>query len=248
LCGTIDPAASCRLHRPTPAATRPSSGCSKLTVPADVHRRCGAQEFTSLSKPIDAATSGDYAVISTRHRRACGRFPARARQTQRRVRDPSSACHGPYHPAWGLSQGMEAGVKCTRSLDASDRFGLRGALSDFFSAIDAMAPDIRATNLLAQRCSRRRPLFLIRVSISPSPGGEGLHDELARAGFTFAGHRQPRLAQWTLPDSAPRAGGAQGPLNGASANCRTGTPQLADVFTRRAARCNHTLRRPASSR
>jgi anion-transporting ArsA/GET3 family ATPase len=83
------------------------------------------------------------------------------------------------------------------------------ALSDFFSAIDAMAPDIRETNLLAQRLLLDPSAAFVLISsfdLAKIQEGEAFHDELARAGFHLRKVIVNRAwPQWTLADSAPRA-------------------------------------------
>jgi anion-transporting ArsA/GET3 family ATPase len=173
----------------------------------------GSQEFTSLSKLHDAATSGDYdlVILDTPPAVHAADF-LRAPDRLNAVFDTSivslfmgrTTGLGLVAKAW--KQGVRLYLAALTRLTGSD---FVAALSDFFSAIDAMAPDIRATNLLAQRLLLDPSAAFVLISsfdLAKIQEGEAFHDELARAGFHLRKVIVNRAwPQWTLADSAPRA-------------------------------------------
>jgi len=82
-------------------------------------------------------------------------------------------------------------------------------LSDFFSAIDAIAPDIRQTNLLARDLLLDPSAAFVLISsfdLAKIQEGEAFHDELVRAGYHLRKVIVNRAwPQWTQADAASRS-------------------------------------------
>jgi anion-transporting ArsA/GET3 family ATPase len=172
----------------------------------------GSQEFTSLSKLHDAATSGDYDLVILDTPPAVHAVDfLRAPERLNAVFDTSivsffmgrTAGLGLVATAW--KRGVKLHLAALKRLTGSD---FVAALSDFFSAIDAMAPDIRQTNLLAQRLLLDPSAAFVLISsfdLAKIQEGEAFQDELERAGFHLRKVIVNRAwPQWALADSAPR--------------------------------------------
>lgn len=173
----------------------------------------GSQEFTSLSKLRDAATCGDYDLVildtpPAVHAVDFLRAPARLNA----VFDTAIVSLfmgrvtglGLVATAW--KQGMKVYLGALTRLTGS---AFVAGLSDFFSAIDAMAPDIRETNLSAQRLLLDPSAAFVLISsfdLAKIQEGEAFHDELTRAGY----HLRKVIVNrawplWTQDDAAPRS-------------------------------------------
>ena len=150
----------------------------------------GSQEFTSLSKLYDAATSGDYDLVildtpPAAHAADFLHAPAKLNA----VFDSAivsmfmgrSSGFGLAASAW--KQGMKLVLGALNFLTGSS---FVATFNDFFSAIDAIAPDIRETNLAAHELLlARSTAFVLITSFDAAKiqEGEAFHDELAAAGY-----------------------------------------------------------------
>jgi len=173
----------------------------------------GSQEFTSLSKLHDAATSGDYdlVILDTPPAAHAVDF-LRAPERLNAVFDSAiislfmgrTTGLGLVATAW--KQGVMVFLQALTRLTGS---AFVATLSDFFSAIDAIAPDIRETNLRAQQLLLDPSVAFVLVSsldLAKIQEGEAFQDELARAGFHLRKVIVNRAwPQWTQDDAAPRS-------------------------------------------
>lgn len=173
----------------------------------------GSQEFTSLSKLHDAATSGDYdlvildtppAVHAVDFLRAPERLNALFDTAVVSLFMGRTTGLGLVATAW--KQGVKLYLGALTRLTGS---AFVAALRDFFSAIDAMAPAIRQTNLLAQRLLLDRSAAFVLVSsfdLAKIQEGEAFQDEITRAGYhlrkVIVNRAWPR---WTQDDAAARS-------------------------------------------
>ena len=173
----------------------------------------GSQEFTSLSKLHEAATSGDYdlvildtppAVHAVDFLRAPERLNAVFDSAIVSLFMGRTTGLGLVATAW--KQGVKVFLRALTHLTGS---AFMAILSDFFSAIDAIAPDIRETNLLAQQLLLDPSAAFVLISsfdLAKIQEGEAFHDELARAGYHLRKLIVNRAwPQWTLVDSASRS-------------------------------------------
>ena len=173
----------------------------------------GSQEFTSLSKLHDAATSGDYdlvildtppAVHAVDFLRAPERLNAVFDSAIVSLFMGRTAGLGLVATAW--KQGVKVFLRAMTHLTGS---AFMAILSDFFSAIDAIAPDIRETNLLAQKLLLDPSAAFVLISsfdLAKIQEGEAFHDELTRAGYHLRKVIVNRAwPQWTQDDAAPRS-------------------------------------------
>jgi anion-transporting ArsA/GET3 family ATPase len=173
----------------------------------------GSQEFTSLSRLHDAATSGDYdlvildtppAVHAVDFLRAPEKLNAVFESAIVSLFMGRTTGLGFVAAAW--KQGVKVFLRAMTHLTGS---AFMAILSDFFSAIDAMAPDIRETNLLAQKLLLDPSAAFVLISsfdLAKIQEGEAFHDELARAGYHLRKVIVNRAwPQWTQDDAAPRA-------------------------------------------
>jgi anion-transporting ArsA/GET3 family ATPase len=173
----------------------------------------GSQEFTSLSKLLDAATSGDYDLVildTPPAAHAVDFLSAPARLNA--VFDSAivslfmgrTAGLGLVASAW--KQGVKVFLRALTRLTGSE---FMATLSDFFSAIDAMAPDIRETNLRAQQLLLDPSVAFVLITsfdLAKIQEGEAFHDELARSGYHLRKVIVNRAwPQWTQDDAAPRS-------------------------------------------
>jgi anion-transporting ArsA/GET3 family ATPase len=173
----------------------------------------GSQEFTSLSKLHDAATGGDYdlVILDTPPAAHAVDF-LRAPERLNAVFDSAivSLFMGRTTGLGLVATAWKQGVKLyLRALTRLTGSAFVATLSDFFSAIDAMAPDIRETNLLAQRLLLDPSTAFVLISsfdLAKIQEGEAFHDELARAGYHLRKVIVNRAwPQWALADSARRS-------------------------------------------
>lgn len=173
----------------------------------------GSQEFTSLSRLHDAATSGDYdlvildtppAVHAVDFLRAPERLNAVFDSAIVSLFMGRTTGLGLVATAW--KQGVKVYLGALTRLTGS---AFMAALSDFFSAIDAMAPDIRQTNLLAQRLLLDPSAAFVLISsfdLAKIQEGEAFHDELTQAGYHLRKVIINRAwPQWAQDDIATRS-------------------------------------------
>ncbi|MGL6109251.1 MAG: ArsA family ATPase [Rubrivivax sp.] len=173
----------------------------------------GSQEFTSLSRLHDAATGGNYdlvildtppAVHAVDFLRAPDRLNAVFDTAIVSLFMGRTTGLGLVATAW--KQGMKLYLAALTRLTGS---AFVGALSDFFSAIDAMAPDIRQTNLRAQQLLLDPSAAFVLISsfdLAKIQEGEAFHDELVRAGHHLRKVIVNRAwPQWALADAAARS-------------------------------------------
>ena len=173
----------------------------------------GSQEFTSLSRLHDAATSGDYDLVildtppaahAVDFLRAPERLNAVFESAIVSLFMGRTTGLGLVATAW--KQGVKVFLRAMTLLTGS---AFVATLSDFFSAIDAIAPDIRETNLLAQQLLLDPSAAFVLISsfdLAKIQEGEAFHDELARAGYHLRKVIVNRAwPQWTQDDAAPRA-------------------------------------------
>jgi anion-transporting ArsA/GET3 family ATPase len=173
----------------------------------------GSQEFTSLSRLHDAATSGAYdlvildtppAVHAVDFLRAPDRLNALFDSAIVSLFMGRTTGLGLVATAW--KQGVKVYLAALTRLTGS---AFMAALGDFFSAIDAMAPDIRRTNLLAQRLLLDPSAAFVLISsfdLAKIQEGEAFHDELTRAGYHLRKVIINRAwPQWTQDDAPARS-------------------------------------------
>jgi anion-transporting ArsA/GET3 family ATPase len=203
----------------------------------------GSQEFTSLSKLHDAATSGDYDLVILDTPPAVHAVDfLRAPEKLNAVFDSAivslfmgrTTGLGLVATAW--KQGVKVFLGALTHLTGS---AFVSTLADFFSAIDAMAPDIRETNLRAQRLLLDSSAAFVLISsfdLAKIQEGEAFHDELARAGYHLRKVIVNRAwPQWTLADSAPRAAVRKSLLARGERNLAELHAALADYYAARRA-------------
>jgi anion-transporting ArsA/GET3 family ATPase len=173
----------------------------------------GSQEFTSLSKLHDAATRGDYDLVILDTPPAVHAVDfLRAPERLNAVFDTAivslfmgrTTGLGLVATAW--KQGVKLYLAALTRLTGS---AFVANLSDFFSAIDAIAPDIRQTNLLARNLLLDPSAAFVLISsfdLAKIQEGEAFHDELVRAGHHLRKVIVNRAwPQWTQADAAPRS-------------------------------------------
>ncbi len=173
----------------------------------------GSQEFTSLSRLHDAATSGAYdlVILDTPPAAHAVDF-LRAPERLNALFDSAiiSLFMG-RTPGLGLvAAAWKRGVKVyLRALTLLTGSAFMANLSDFFSAIDAIAPQIRETNLRAHRLLLGSSTAFVLVSsfdLAKIQEGEAFQDELARAGYRLRKVIVNRAwPQWTQAGAPARA-------------------------------------------
>lgn len=173
----------------------------------------GSQEFTSLSKLYDTATSGDYDLVildtpPAAHAVDFLHAPAKLNA----VFDSAivslfmgrTTGFGLAASAW--KQGMKMVLGALNFLTGS---AFVATFNDFFSAIDAIAPDIRETNLAAHQLLLDDTTAFVLISsfdAAKIQEGEAFHDELAQAGYHLKKVIVNRAwPQWTPFTAAARA-------------------------------------------
>ena len=150
----------------------------------------GSQEFTSLARLHDAATSGDYdlVILDTPPAAHAVDFLL-APEKLNAVFDSSivslfmgrSAGFGLAATAW--KQGVKMILGTLTFLTGSE---FVRNFTDFFAAIDAIAPDIRRTNLQAQQLLLDPATAFVLISsfdAAKIQEGEAFHDQLIEAGY-----------------------------------------------------------------
>ncbi len=150
----------------------------------------GSQEFTSLSKLYDAATSGDYdlVILDTPPAAHAVDF-LHAPEKLNAVFDSTivsmfmgrTTGFGFAANAW--KGGMKMILSTLTFLTGSD---FVATFNDFFSAIDAIAPDIRETNLRAHELLLAPTTAFVLISsfdAAKIQEGEAFHDDLTMAGY-----------------------------------------------------------------
>ncbi len=150
----------------------------------------GSQEFTSLSRLHDAATRGDYdlVILDTPPAMHAADFLT-APQRLNAVFDSTvvslfmgrASGFGLAAAAW--KQGVKLLLGTLTLLTGSE---FVGNFSRFFTAIDAIAPAIRATNLAAHRLLLDPTTAFVLITsydAAKIQEGEVFHDELVAAGY-----------------------------------------------------------------
>jgi anion-transporting ArsA/GET3 family ATPase len=173
----------------------------------------GSQEFTSLSKLHDAATSGDYDLVILDTPPAVHAVDfLRAPERLNAVFDTAivslfmgrTAGLGLVATAW--KRGVKVYLAALTRLTGS---AFMATLGDFFSAIDAMAPDIRQTNLHARNLLLDPSAAFVLISsfdLAKIQEGEAFHDELVRAGYHLRKVIVNRAwPQWAQDDAGLRS-------------------------------------------
>jgi anion-transporting ArsA/GET3 family ATPase len=173
----------------------------------------GSQEFTSLSKLYDAVTSSDYdlVILDTPPTAHAADF-LHAPEKLNAVFD--SAIVGMFMGrTLGLGFAATAWKRSTKMILGALKF-LTGSsfvatLSDFFSAIDAIAPDIRETSLRAHQLLLDPSTAFVLISsfdAAKIQEGEAFHDELNGAGYHLRKVIVNRAwPHWTPTDAAAKA-------------------------------------------
>jgi anion-transporting ArsA/GET3 family ATPase len=173
----------------------------------------GSQEFTALSKLHDAATSGDYDLVildtpPAAHAADFLHAPARLNT----VFDSAivslfmgrTSGLGLATIAWKRSMKLILGA-----LTLLTGSSFVATFNDFFSAIDAIAPDIRETNLLAHQLLLDPTTAFVLISsfdAAKIQEGQGFHAELSGAGYHLKTVIINRAwPQWTPTDSVAQA-------------------------------------------
>lgn len=172
----------------------------------------GSQEFTALSKLYDAATGGDYDLVildtpPAAHAADFLRAPARLNA----VFDSAivslfmgrSSGLGLAAMAWKKSMKLVLGALTLLTGSA-----FVSTFNDFFSAIDAIAPDIRETNQLAHQLLLDSTTAFVLISsfdAAKIQEGKDFHAELSGAGYSLKAVIINRAwPQWTPADAAAR--------------------------------------------
>ena len=173
----------------------------------------GSQEFTSLARLHDAATGGRYDLVildtpPAAHAADFLHAPARLNA----VFDSGivSLFMGRTSGLGLASAAWKQGVKMVLgSLSFLTGSAFVATFKDFFSAIDAIAPDIRETNLQAHRLLLDPTTAFILISSFDSAKiqeGEAFHDELLASGYHLRKVVINRAwPQWMPADEARRA-------------------------------------------
>lgn len=173
----------------------------------------GSQEFTSLSRLLDAATGGAYDLVildtpPTGHATDFLLAPQRLNA----VFDSAivslfmgrTAGLGLASAAWKRSVKIVLGALTFLTGSA-----FVATFKDFFAAADAIAPDIRETNLLAHRLLLDPSTAFVLISSFDSAKieeGRAFRDELLAAGYHLRKVVVNRAwPQWTPADAAQRA-------------------------------------------
>jgi anion-transporting ArsA/GET3 family ATPase len=173
----------------------------------------GSQDFTSLSKLCDAASCGKYdlVILDTPPAAHAVDF-LRAPERLNAVFDSSvvslfmgrSIGLGFAATAW--KQGVKVVLGALTLLTGS---AFVATFKDFFSAIDAIAPDLRETNLRGQRLLLDPATAFVLISsldAAKIQEGEAFYAELAVAGYHLRKVILNRAwPQWTPPDVAAQA-------------------------------------------
>ena len=169
----------------------------------------GSQEFTSLSKLVDATGSGcyDLVILDTPPATHAVDF-LHAPQKLNAVFDSTivSMFMGRATGFKLASDAWKSGVKLLlHTLTFLTGSEFIATFSSFFSAIDAIAPDIRATNLEAHRLLLDPgTAFVLITSFDQAKiiEGEAFRDELAAAGYRLKHVIVNRAwPAWAAPDS-----------------------------------------------
>jgi anion-transporting ArsA/GET3 family ATPase len=173
----------------------------------------GSQEFTSLARLHDAATSGAYdlVILDTPPAAHAADF-LHAPERLNAVFDSAvvslfmgrTAGLGLASAAWKRGVGLVLGA-----LSMLTGSAFVATFKDFFAAIDAIAPDIRETNLQAHRLLLDPSTAFVLVSSFDSAKmqeGEAFRDELVGAGYHLRKVVVNRAwPQWAPADATQRA-------------------------------------------
>lgn len=172
----------------------------------------GSQEFTALSKLHDAVTGGDYDLVildtpPAAHAADFLHAPARLNA----VFDSAivslfmgrSSGLGLAAMAWKRSMKLVLGALTLLTGSA-----FVSTFNDFFSAIDAIAPDIRETNQLAHELLLDSTTAFVLISsfdAAKIQEGKDFHAELSGAGYSLKAVIINRAwPQWTPADATAR--------------------------------------------
>lgn len=193
----------------------------------------GSQEFTALSKLHDAATCGDYDLVildtpPAAHAADFLRAPARLNA----VFDSAivslfmgrTAGLGLATMAWKRSVKLVLGALTLLTGSA-----FVATLNDFFSAIDAIAPDIRQTNLCAHRLLLDPSTAFVLISsfdAAKIQEGQAFCTELSEAGY----HLKKVIINRAWPNWTPEGCPAQAATF--SALQAHAAPALAELYKR----------------
>lgn len=170
----------------------------------------GSQEFTALSKLHDAATGGAYdlVILDTPPAAHAVDF-LHAPDKLNAVFDSSivslfmGRTTGLGLAATTWKRGMKLVLGALTFLTGS---AFVATFKDFFSAVDAIAPDIRETNLRAQRLLLDPSTAFVLISsfdAAKIQEGEAFHDDLCAAGYHLRKVIVNRAwPQWTPKDEA----------------------------------------------
>jgi anion-transporting ArsA/GET3 family ATPase len=193
----------------------------------------GSQEFTSLSKLHDAATSGDYDLVildtppaahAADFLHAPARLNAVFESTVVSLFMGRTSGLGFASLAWKRSVKLILGAM---TLFTGSAFV--ATFSDFFSAIDAIAPDIRETNLRAQKLLLDPTTAFVLISTLDTAKlqeGQDFHAELSEAGYHLKSVIINRAWPLWAPAGSPAQAGAQ------TALLAHGEPTLAELYGR----------------
>ena len=173
----------------------------------------GSQEFTSLARLHEAASSGDYdlVILDTPPAAHAVDFLL-APEKLNAVFDSTivslfmgrSSGFGLAATAW--KQGMKMILGTLTFLTGSE---FVRNFTDFFAAIDALAPDIRETNLQAQQLLLDPTTAFVLISsfdAAKIQEGEAFHDQLSAAGYHLRKVIVNRAwPQWSQVDAKQQA-------------------------------------------
>ena len=150
----------------------------------------GSQEFTSLSRLLDASVSGNYdlVILDTPPSSHAVDF-LRAPEKLNAVFDSTivsifmGRATGLGFAANAWKQGMKMILGTLKILTGSE---FVSNFSDFFGAADAVAPDIREISMQAHRLLLAPSTAFVLISsfdMAKIQEGEAFHDELGKAGY-----------------------------------------------------------------
>lgn len=190
----------------------------------------GSQEFTSLARLHEAATSGAYDLVildtpPAAHAADFLHAPARLNA----VFDSAivSLFMGRTTGLGLAAAAWKRGVKLVLgALTVLTGSAFVATFKDFFSAIDAIAPDIRETNLQAHRLLLDPSTAFVLITSFDSAKlqeGEAFHDELLAAGY----HLRKVVVNRAWPRWTPADAAAQSQVR--AALLASGEPALADL-------------------
>jgi anion-transporting ArsA/GET3 family ATPase len=206
----------------------------------------GSQEFTSLSRLHDAATNGNYDLVILDTPPAGHAVDFLLAPEQLNAVFDSTIVSMFMGRKTGLGLAATAWKQGVKMILGTLTF-LTGSefvrnFTDFFSAIDAIAPDIRHTNLQAQQLLLDPATAFVLISsfdAAKIQEGEDFHDQLIEAGYHLRQVIVNRAwPQWSKTDAAQQTALQQSLRNGPARDLADLHAQLLAYYEAR--RSQHT--------